>query len=164
MRPAHVHPRESPLLARFIERRPAKVAMIAGSRSYRAHEEREMGFLHYFEELAPEIEVVACARTCRERRLVAHGLPGAEASVMPAPGGPSGTCQQEESLFSSVRDPGPQRSKSHITKANSRQLTFRPRDTIIMQMSFADWACTVQPLSSARTGAYRSKIQVLRRL
>ena len=41
------------LIARFIGPRPAKVAMIAGSLSYRAHEEREMGFLHVFEELFP---------------------------------------------------------------------------------------------------------------
>ena len=32
--------------------------MIAGSLSYRAHEEREMGFLHVFEELFPAIKVV----------------------------------------------------------------------------------------------------------
>lgn len=46
------------LLARFIGRKPAKVAMIAGSLSYRAHEEREMGFLHLFEDLFPQIQVV----------------------------------------------------------------------------------------------------------
>jgi LacI family transcriptional regulator len=46
------------LIARFIGQRPAKVAMIAGSLSYRAHEEREMGFLHLFEELFPSIKVV----------------------------------------------------------------------------------------------------------
>ncbi len=47
------------LIARFIGTdRPAKVAMIAGSLSYRAHEEREMGFLHLFAELAPAIEIV----------------------------------------------------------------------------------------------------------
>lgn len=46
------------LLARFIGRRAGKVALIAGSRSYRAHEEREMGFLHVMEELAPGMEVV----------------------------------------------------------------------------------------------------------
>ena len=46
------------LIARFVGKRPAKVAMIAGSRSYRAHEEREMGFLHFLEESAPEITVV----------------------------------------------------------------------------------------------------------
>ena len=46
------------LIARFIGDRPAKVAMIAGSLSYRAHEEREMGFLHLFAEMAPRIEVV----------------------------------------------------------------------------------------------------------
>ena len=38
--------------------RRRKVAMIAGSLSYRAHEEREMGFLHVFEEMFPAIEVV----------------------------------------------------------------------------------------------------------
>jgi LacI family transcriptional regulator len=32
--------------------------MIAGSLSYRAHEEREMGFLHLFKESFPEIEVI----------------------------------------------------------------------------------------------------------
>jgi LacI family transcriptional regulator len=46
------------LLARFINRRPAKVAMIAGSLSYRAHGEREMGFLDILQELYPDIEVV----------------------------------------------------------------------------------------------------------
>lgn len=46
------------LIARFIGARPAKVAMIAGSLSYRAHEEREMGFLHLFQEQFPAIEVV----------------------------------------------------------------------------------------------------------
>jgi LacI family transcriptional regulator len=46
------------LIARFIGPRPAKVAIIAGSLSYRAHEEREMGFLHLFQELFPTIEVV----------------------------------------------------------------------------------------------------------
>jgi len=46
------------LMARFIGPRPAKVAMIAGSLSYRAHEEREMGFLHLFTELFPSIEVL----------------------------------------------------------------------------------------------------------
>lgn len=46
------------LLARFIAKRPAKVAMIAGSLSYRAHGEREMGFLDILQELYPDIEVV----------------------------------------------------------------------------------------------------------
>jgi LacI family transcriptional regulator len=50
------------LLGRFIGPRPAartlKVAMIAGSLSYRAHEEREMGFLHIFEEMFPQMQVV----------------------------------------------------------------------------------------------------------
>jgi LacI family transcriptional regulator len=38
--------------------RTAKVAMIAGSLSYRAHEEREAGFLHLFEEQCPGVHVV----------------------------------------------------------------------------------------------------------
>ena len=46
------------LIARFVSARPAKVAMIAGSRSYRAHEEREMGFLHFLEEMAPGTTVI----------------------------------------------------------------------------------------------------------
>ena len=46
------------LLGRFIGRRRAKVAMIAGSLSYRAHVEREAGFLSLFAESWPGIEVV----------------------------------------------------------------------------------------------------------
>jgi len=50
------------LLGRFIGAKPGartlKVAMIAGSLSYRAHEEREMGFLHIFEEMFPQMQVV----------------------------------------------------------------------------------------------------------
>lgn len=46
------------LMARFLGRPSAKVAMIAGSLSYRTHEERELGFLHYLNENAPGIEVV----------------------------------------------------------------------------------------------------------
>ncbi|MBE9607244.1 LacI family DNA-binding transcriptional regulator [Acetobacteraceae bacterium H6797] len=46
------------LIARFIGDRPAKVAMIAGSLSYRAHEEREMGFLHLFSEMFPALQLV----------------------------------------------------------------------------------------------------------
>src|SRR3954451_21049206 len=46
------------LIARFIRSVPAQVAMIAGSLSYRAHEEREMGFLHLFGEEFPDVEVV----------------------------------------------------------------------------------------------------------
>jgi LacI family transcriptional regulator len=46
------------LLGRFIGERPAKVAMIAGSLSYRAHGEREMGFLDIVQEMYPNLEVV----------------------------------------------------------------------------------------------------------
>lgn len=46
------------LLGRFIGPRPGKVAMIAGSRHYRGHEEREMGFHHILEEKFPALEVM----------------------------------------------------------------------------------------------------------
>jgi LacI family transcriptional regulator len=46
------------LLGRFIGPRAGKVAMIAGSLSYRAHEEREVAFLHIFEEMFPTMQVV----------------------------------------------------------------------------------------------------------
>jgi LacI family transcriptional regulator len=50
------------LIARFMgaqaRGRHAKVAMIAGSLSYRAHEEREAGFLHLFQEQYPAVHVV----------------------------------------------------------------------------------------------------------
>lgn len=46
------------LFARFLGGRAGKVAMIAGSLSYRAHEDRELGFLNVLKEMAPAIEVV----------------------------------------------------------------------------------------------------------
>lgn len=47
------------LIGRFIgARTTAKVALIAGSRSYRAHEEREAGFQHVIDELFKRLEVV----------------------------------------------------------------------------------------------------------
>jgi LacI family transcriptional regulator len=50
------------LIARFMgpppRGRQPKVAMIAGSLSYRAHEEREAGFLHLFDEQYPQVQVV----------------------------------------------------------------------------------------------------------
>lgn len=47
------------LIARFVgSSRRAKVAMIAGSLSYRAHEEREAGFLHLFAEQYPHMKVL----------------------------------------------------------------------------------------------------------
>jgi LacI family transcriptional regulator len=50
------------LIARFMgavaRGRHAKVAMIAGSLSYKAHEEREAGFLHLFQEQYPGVHVV----------------------------------------------------------------------------------------------------------
>ena len=46
------------LLARFIGHRKGKIAMIAGSLSYRAHEEREIGFARMIEEMLPAVPVV----------------------------------------------------------------------------------------------------------
>ena len=47
------------LIGRFIgAREAAKVALIAGSLSYRAHEEREAGFLHVIDELFRPLQVV----------------------------------------------------------------------------------------------------------
>jgi len=47
------------LIARFVgPSRPAKIALIAGSLSYRAHEEREAGFLHLFAEYYPHMRVL----------------------------------------------------------------------------------------------------------
>ena len=46
------------LIGRFIGARSAKVALIAGSLSYRAHEEREAGFLHVIDEMFPQLSVV----------------------------------------------------------------------------------------------------------
>lgn len=55
------------LLARFLDkevtmpsggRKPGKIAMIAGSLSYRGHEEREMGFQHALQEMFPQMQIV----------------------------------------------------------------------------------------------------------
>lgn len=45
------------LIGRFIGARAAKVALIAGSLSYKAHEEREAGFLRVIDEMFPRLEV-----------------------------------------------------------------------------------------------------------
>lgn len=84
------------IIARFIGNRPAKVAMIAGSLSYRAHEEREMGFLHLFEELFPAIEVVGLreghdeeARNYRQTKMLLAQHPDL-AGIYNIGGGPEG--------------------------------------------------------------------------
>ena len=46
------------LLTRFIAGREGRLALIAGSRSYRAHEERAIGFRQVVHELTPSVEVV----------------------------------------------------------------------------------------------------------
>jgi LacI family transcriptional regulator len=47
------------LLKRFVSReRPGKVALFAGSLSYRGHQEREMGFRHILTEEAPNLQIV----------------------------------------------------------------------------------------------------------
>jgi LacI family transcriptional regulator len=46
------------LIGRFLGERSGPVAMIAGSLSYRGHEDREMGFLHLMQEKFPALEVV----------------------------------------------------------------------------------------------------------
>jgi LacI family transcriptional regulator len=46
------------LLARLSKAAAGKVALIAASRTYRAHEEREMGFLGFMEEAYPNLYVV----------------------------------------------------------------------------------------------------------
>jgi len=46
------------LIGRFLGGRRGPVAMIAGSLSYRGHEDREMGFLHLMQEKFPALKVV----------------------------------------------------------------------------------------------------------
>lgn len=46
------------LLGRFLKRAPQKIALFAGSLSYRGHEEREMGFRHILAEEFPHLEVL----------------------------------------------------------------------------------------------------------
>jgi LacI family transcriptional regulator len=46
------------LLGRFLHGGPGKVALFAGSLSYRGHEEREMGFRHILAEAHPQLSIV----------------------------------------------------------------------------------------------------------
>ncbi|MEO6299516.1 MAG: LacI family DNA-binding transcriptional regulator [Paracoccaceae bacterium] len=46
------------LIGRLLGRGPAKVALFAGSLSYRGHEEREMGFRHILREEFPAVQIV----------------------------------------------------------------------------------------------------------
>jgi LacI family transcriptional regulator len=46
------------LIGRFLPRAPAKVALFAGSLSYRGHEEREMGFRHILREDFPALNIL----------------------------------------------------------------------------------------------------------
>jgi len=46
------------LLGRFVGNRPGELALVAGSLSYRAHEERQAGFLHIIKEMFPKLNVV----------------------------------------------------------------------------------------------------------
>jgi LacI family transcriptional regulator len=46
------------LIGRLLGARKGRVAMIAGSLSYRGHEEREMGFLHVMQERFPQLAVI----------------------------------------------------------------------------------------------------------
>jgi LacI family transcriptional regulator len=46
------------LIGRLLGARTGRVAMIAGSLSYRGHEEREMGFLHVMQERFPQLTVI----------------------------------------------------------------------------------------------------------
>ena len=47
------------LLSRFLGKNPiGKVALFAGSLSYRGHEEREMGFRHVLAEMSPSLQIV----------------------------------------------------------------------------------------------------------
>ena len=87
------------LIARFLGGRPAKVAMIAGSLSYRAHEEREMGFLSLFQERYPQVEVVGLregrddeARNHRHARALLAQHPDL-AGIYNIGGGPEGVAR-----------------------------------------------------------------------
>lgn len=46
------------LIGRFTSVEPGKVAMVAGSLKYRAHGDREMGFLEIMDEMCPHLEIL----------------------------------------------------------------------------------------------------------
>jgi len=70
------------LIGRFLGPRTGKVAMIAGSLSYRGHEEREAGFLHAMREMFPELTVIGLREgqddadnNCRQARALLEQHP-----------------------------------------------------------------------------------------
>jgi len=70
------------LLGRFIKTGAGKIALFAGSLSYRGHEEREMGFRHIVQEEYPDLSIVELReirddteRAYREARLLLERYP-----------------------------------------------------------------------------------------
>ena len=91
------------LISRFVGRRPAKIAMIAGSLSYRAHEEREMGFLHLCQELS-SVEVLGLreghddpAKNYRQTKMLLAQHPDL-AAIYNIGGGPEGIARALKEL------------------------------------------------------------------
>jgi LacI family transcriptional regulator len=64
------------LIGRFLGERHGSVAMIAGSLSYRGHEEREMGFMRLMQEQFPQLRVVG-VREGRDDAQTNYRLAGA---------------------------------------------------------------------------------------
>lgn len=130
------------LIARFVGRAPAKVAMIAGSLSYRAHEEREMGFLHALKESYPHIEVVGIreghddeAMNYRQMRMLLSQHPDL-AGIYNIGGGASGVgkaikdARREETLVFVGHGLTPDTRAYLIDGTMDAVITQNPNDTI----------------------------------
>lgn len=143
------------LMARFVGPRPAKVAMIAGSLSYRAHEEREMGFLHLFHELYPAIEVVGLreghdeeARNYRQTKMLLAQHPDL-AGIYNIGGGPEGIAR-------ALRETGRQHDVAFIghglTPETRALLVDGVMDTVINQNPQATLLDCVSIFANIRAG------------
>lgn len=130
------------LIARFVGKAPAKVAMIAGSLSYRAHEEREMGFLHVLKESYPHIEVVGIREghddenmNYRQMRMLLSKHPDL-AGIYNIGGGASGVgkaikdARREESLVFVGHGLTPDTRAFLIDGTMDAVITQNPNDTI----------------------------------
>lgn len=143
------------LVGRFLGGRKAKVAMIAGSLSYRAHEEREMGFLHVFAELFPAIEVVGLReglddadRNYRQTRMLLQRHPDL-AGIYNIGGGPEGVGR---ALREARREQDTVFIGHGLTSETRRLLIDGTMDAVITQNPLNTLLSTVSIFANLRAG------------
>jgi LacI family transcriptional regulator len=145
------------LLRRFVgSERPAEVAMFAGSLSYRAHEEREMGFRHLLAEEAANLRIVAlremkddAERAYAEAATLLDAYPGL-AAIYNIGGGNSGIAR---ALKERARDRAVVFVAHEIFEDNRRLLLDGVLDAAIDQNAPAEARAALDVLEGAARGA-----------